>query len=105
MRSSVLPEPAGACTMKEASGSSARSRSRRSGALCIVGALRARHADRQPLAHAAERVLVAQLAGCGAFPRCNAGIALGIAGPDRLERHAPLRQEIVPVPIAPGEAR
>src|SRR5438046_1031031 len=101
MRSSVLPEPAGAWTMKLRCGSSARSRRARSGASAIFAFL-PRGAHRQPLAHAAERLLVAVLAGLRAVAWVDVRVALRIVPADLLEGDRPLSEEVVPVLVKLG---
>src|SRR5258706_1046973 len=101
MRTWVWPEPAGAWTMKLRSGSSARSRRARSGASAIVAFLAGR-AHGQPLAHAAERLLVAVLASLRAVARVDVRVALRIALADPRERGRPLPDEVVPVLVQLG---
>src|SRR5206468_9502629 len=97
----VLPEPAGAWTMKLRCGSSARSRRARSGVSTIVAFL-AGCAHRQPLAHAAESLLVAVLAGLRAVARIDVRVTLRIALADLFEGDRPLAEQVVPVPIQLG---
>src|SRR5450631_2100624 len=108
MRSSVFPEPAGACTMKERVGSSARSRCARSGMVraSFIGiALAIGRVRRRFLRDAAERLLPAVLARLVAALRIHARIARREAAADRVELDAPTRDERGPVAIAPcGEA-
>src|SRR5580765_5341120 len=85
--------------MKERCGSSARRRWTESGASAIAAFRRARRRDGQPLAHAAEGLLVAHLARLRTVARIDVRVAERIGAADRLERRAPLRVEIVPPPI------
>src|SRR5258708_23014157 len=103
MRSSVFPEPAGACTMNDRDGSSARSRCAWSGArtASLIGfpfAL-ADRAEGRFLRDAAEHVLVAVLAGCRPPLGIDARVTLGESAPDRIERHAPSADQAVPIAI------
>src|ERR1700693_3014902 len=103
MSSSVLPEPAGACTMYERDGSRARSRCSRSGARTVsfigVDPAFARHAPRGLLGDAAEHLLLAVLARERAALGIHARIARGETAPGRVELDAPTRDELVPVAI------
>src|SRR5882672_5030590 len=106
MRSSVLPEPAGACTMNERVGSSARSRSSRSGTMAasFIGfalAFRTR-VERRLFGDAAKGVLVAGLARIRQRLRVDARIALRERAPQRFQLHAPAGHELLPVAVAPG---
>src|SRR5258706_9917789 len=98
MRSSVLPDPAGAWTMKERPGWSARSRSARSGASAIHFPLAGR-AHGQAFAHAAKRLLAAVLARLRPILRVDVRIPLRVAGADFLDLDPPLRLEIIPIPV------
>src|SRR4051812_16900117 len=101
MSSSVFPDPAGACTMNERRGSSARARSARSGILSasFIGFVALAHAERALLGDAAERVLVAELAGERAALRIDPRIPVGETLADRVELFPPARQQVVPVAI------
>src|ERR1700688_1658177 len=98
MRSSVLPEPAGACTMNERAESSARSRCSRSGAraISLIGvafALR-RGVEGGFLGDAAEHRLLAILAReFGPALRIDARVAPGEIPARRLELDAPALDE------------
>src|SRR6185436_4992871 len=94
-------EPAGAWTMKERCGSSARRHCAESGASAIALFRHARRRDRQPLAHAAEGLLVAGLARLRAVAWIDVRVAERIGAADGLERRAPLRVEIVPTAVLP----
>src|SRR5438045_3551837 len=81
MRSSVFPEPAGACTMHERAGSSARSRSPRSGsrAASFIAFASADRAEGRFLRHAAQHLLVARVARRRAALRIDARITRRVA--------------------------
>src|SRR5258708_16738802 len=101
IRSSVFPEPAGACTMQDRRGSRARSRWAASATRAsligrpIVGG----GAEWRLLVDAAEHRLVAQLAGV-ALARVHSRIARGEAAAGRLEDAAPALEELFPVAVA-----
>ena len=88
MRSSVLPEPAGAWTINEREASSARSRSLESGALTnsfIFGNTLAQVEFRSPLVDAADRMQVAEFAGTVATLRIDPCIARSEPGAEPVE--------------------
>src|SRR5688572_7841465 len=107
MRSPVLPEPAGACTMNERAASSAarracaswaRSRSRACGGSLTVLSLCRRPAVHQ-LPHAAERGEIAMLAGIGVILRRDLSAAGEIFARESFEHRAPALEQGVPVGV------
>src|SRR5260221_9969407 len=104
MRSSVFPEPAGACTMKERDGSRARSRwaesGMRSASFIAIALVIARDAEGRLLRDAAEHLLVAGTARFGPALRIDARVARREAPPDRFQLDAPSRHQLAPIAVA-----
>src|SRR3954462_8275027 len=90
MSSSVFPEPAGACTMKEPRGSRARSRCAASGVM--------RTSSMVLLRDAAERMLVALLTR-GRALRIDAGFAVRELAAQRIQPFAPAGDHGPPVAV------
>src|SRR5574340_1806382 len=87
MSSSVLPEPAGACTMKERDGSSARARI----ALSLIGVLLRAAGG---LGDAAEHVQMARAATLAGLARIGIGAPRQVFGGKRFQHRAPARGQL-----------
>src|SRR6476469_4340593 len=96
INSSVLPDPAGACTMNERVGSSARLRASRSlrSRASVIGA--GRSAIEQ-LAHAAEQTELAAAAGLAALLRRYRDLTGTKRLREPLQRRTPVADELAPV--------
>src|SRR5688500_13503519 len=100
MRSSVFPDPAGAWTMKEAVGSSARSRCARSGTgfrTSLIGFAPADRAEGCALRDAAGHLLVAIAARGRAFLGIHARVAGRESRADGIELEAQRRHQLRPI--------
>src|SRR5438105_764560 len=104
MRSSVFPEPAGACTMKERATSSARSRCAWSGATkaSVIGVailVARRRPEGRLLGYAAQRMLLAGGACLGEALGIDPRIARRKGAPELVEVRAPAGHQPLPTSV------